>query len=32
MLNTVAFAIYDDKIIAGMTLNGTILIKAKCIF
>jgi len=31
MLNTVAFAIYDDKIIAGMTPNGTILIKAKCI-
>jgi len=31
MLNTVAFAIYDNKMVAGMTLNGTILIKAKCI-
>lgn len=31
MLNTVAFAIYDDKIIAGMTLNGMMLIKTKCI-
>jgi thioredoxin reductase len=31
MLNTVAFAIYDDKNIAGMTPKGTILIKSKCI-
>jgi len=31
MLNTVAFAIYDDKTIAAMTSNGTLLIKAQCI-
>lgn len=31
MLNTVAFAIYDEKMIAGITSNGTILIKTKCI-